>query len=105
RAQLRPGAGPGVAPRHAGALRWSRLSSRHRRLPMTNEQLGERPGGPPRRMVEMDPSGQNTMREPDRGQRQYLNYAFYKLDTAFRRLPREERMAAADEFRDLMKRW
>lgn len=72
---------------------------------MTDEQLGERPGGPPRRMVEMDPSGQVSMREPDRAQRQYLNYAFFKLDPAFRRLPREERLAAADEFRDLVKRW
>jgi chlorite dismutase len=56
-------------------------------------------------MVEIDPSGQNTGREPDRGQRQYLNYAFYKLDPAFRRLPREERLAAADEFRQLAGRW
>ncbi len=80
---------------------------------MTNEQknsedastLGERPAGPPRRMVEMDPSGQNTQREADRNPRQYLNYAFYKLDPAFRRLPREERLAYADEFRDVIKRW
>ncbi len=42
---------------------------------MTNQQqeptaetspLGERPSGPPRRMVEIDPSGQNTGREADR---------------------------------------
>ena len=72
---------------------------------MTNEPLGERPGGPPRRMVEIDPSGQHTGREPDRGQRQYLNYAFFKLDPAFRRLPREERLAAAEEFRQLITRW
>jgi chlorite dismutase len=67
--------------------------------------LGERPSGPPRRMVDIDPSGQNSGREPDRSSRQYLNYAFYKLDPTFRRLPREERLAAADEFRQLIGRW
>lgn len=74
---------------------------------MTNEQSPqqERGGGPPRRMVELDPSGQNTMRDPDRSTRQFLNYAFFKLDPAFRRLPREERLAAADEFRSVVGNW
>lgn len=70
-----------------------------------NSSIGERPAGPPRRMVEMDPSGQNTQREADRAPRQYLNYAFFKVDPAFRRLPREERLAYADEFRELIQRW
>jgi chlorite dismutase len=59
---------------------------------------------PTRRMVEMDPSGQMTNREPDRERRQFLNYAFFKLDPAFRRLP-AERAAAAAEFQELASRW
>ena len=35
-------------------------------------------------------------------QRQYVNFAFYKLDPAFRRLPKEERDAAKKEFLDLL---
>jgi chlorite dismutase len=62
-------------------------------------------GGPPRRMVDLDPSGQQTGREPDRARRQFLNYAFYKLDPAFRRLPRDEQMAAAVEFQTLIEHW
>jgi chlorite dismutase len=56
-------------------------------------------------MVELDPSGQNTQREPDRGQRQFLNYAFYKLDPQFRRLPAEQRANAGAEFEQLIARW
>jgi chlorite dismutase len=62
-------------------------------------------GGPPRRTVDLDPSGQQTAREPDRARRQFLNYAFFKLDPAFRRLPAPERHEAADEFRALIERW
>nr|RIX96988.1 chlorite dismutase [Deinococcus sp. RM] len=63
------------------------------------------PAGRParKRMVDLDPSGQVTQREPDRGGRQFMNYSFFKLDPAFRRLPHAEReeikaefMAAAD---------
>lgn len=79
------------------------MSNEHRQE--ANSSIGERPAGPPRRMVEMDPSGQNTQREADRAPRQYLNYAFFKVDPAFRRLPREERLAYADEFRELIQRW
>jgi len=61
--------------------------------------------GPPRRMVEMDPSGQLSGREPDRAERQFLNYAFFKLDPAFRRLPVEEKRSSAAEFRELVQRW
>ena len=58
-------------------------------------QTPEAPAAPPRpqrpkMMVDLDPSGQVTQKEPDRSQRQYLNYAFYKLDPQFRRLPAEE---------------
>ena len=63
----------------------------------------QRPGS--RRMVEMDPSGQQTNREPDRARRQFLNYAFFKLDIAFRRLPAEQRCSAAAEFVELTSRW
>lgn len=59
----------------------------------------------PRRMVDLDPSGQNTQREPDRGLRQFLNYAFYKLDPSFRRLPPAERATAGAEFEQLTARW
>lgn len=63
------------------------------------------PAGRParKRMVDLDPSGQVTQREPDRSGRQFMNYSFFKLDPAFRRLPHAEReeikaefMAAAD---------
>ena len=59
----------------------------------------------PGRTVDMDPSGQLSQREPDRASRQFLNYAFFKLDPAFRRLPAPERGAAASEFRELTQRW
>jgi chlorite dismutase len=74
---------------------------------MTNEHQSEERShsGPPRRTVDMDPSGQNTGREPDRATRQFLNYAFYKLDPAMRRQPPEERASSAGEFRDLIHRW
>lgn len=56
-------------------------------------------------MVDLDPSGAVSQREPDRGPRQFLSYAFYKLDPAFRRLPREDREAAKDAFRAACERW
>ena len=56
-------------------------------------------------MVDLDPSGQVTEREADRQPRQFLNYAFFKVDSAFRRLPVDERSAAADEFSALVQRW
>jgi chlorite dismutase len=68
------------------------------------ERHSER-SGPSRRHVEMDPSGQVTGREPDRQPRQFLNYAFFKLDRAFLRLPREERRAAADDLGKLVAAW
>lgn len=74
---------------------------------MSNEQA-ERPAGPPARrgpMVDLDPSGQVTGKEPDRARRQFLNYAFYKVDPAVRRLPRDEQKAIADEFQALVDGW
>ena len=62
-------------------------------------------GGPPQRGVDLDPSGQVTQREADRQPRQFLNYAFYKLDPAFRRQPRADRITAAEEFSALVQRW
>jgi chlorite dismutase len=56
-------------------------------------------------MVDLDPSGQVGGREPDRATRQFLNYAFYKVDPAYRRLPVAEREAARAEFTGLVQRW
>jgi chlorite dismutase len=65
----------------------------------------ERASRPSRRMVEMDPSGQQTGREPDHNRRQFLNYAFFKLDPAFKRLPPQQRTTAGAEFLELVARW
>ena len=56
-------------------------------------------------MVDLDPSGQVTGKEPDRAERQFLNYAFYKVDAAFRRLPAAERSAAAEAFVKAVGEW
>jgi len=67
---------------------------------------GGRPGaGRPKMMVDLDPSGQVTQREPDRATRQFLNYAFFKLDPAFRRLPREEQAELKAEFAAAAAAW
>ena len=55
--------------------------------------------------VDLDPSGVVTGKAPDRQRRQFLNYAFYRLDPVFRRLPAEEQRAAADGFLELVRRW
>lgn len=60
---------------------------------------------PHRRIVDLDPSGQVAQKEPDRSKRQFMRYAFYKLDPAFRRLPVDERKAARDQFIELIARW
>lgn len=60
---------------------------------------------PRKRTVELDPSGQVTQREPDRVRRQFLNYAFFKLDPAFRRLPRADKDAAKNEFLQVVEGW
>lgn len=56
-------------------------------------------------MVDLDPSGQVSQREPDRAKRQFLNYAFHKLDPAFRRLSREEQREIKDEFISAAQGW
>ncbi|MDQ3420072.1 MAG: chlorite dismutase, partial [Acidobacteriota bacterium] len=62
---------------------------------------------PPRRgpSVDLDPTGIVAGRSPDRQRRQFLNYAFYRLDPVFRRLPAGEQRAAAAEFVDLVRTW
>jgi chlorite dismutase len=55
--------------------------------------------------VDLDPSGQVTNREPDRAVRQFLSYAFFKLDPSFRQLPVSGRKAAKDEFARLLADW
>ncbi|WP_253582322.1 chlorite dismutase family protein [Deinococcus sp. HSC-46F16] len=56
-------------------------------------------------MVDLDPSGQVTQRDPDRAQRQFLNYAFFKLDPAFRRLSPAEREELKAEFLAAAEGW
>lgn len=56
-------------------------------------------------MVDLDPSGQVTGKEPDRTVRQFLSYAFFKVDPAFRRLSADEKGAARAEFRAVVERW
>jgi chlorite dismutase len=65
------------------------------------------PGSPPRRgpSVDLDPHGIVTGKSPDRQPRQFLNYAFYRLDPVFRRLPADEQRAAASGFIDLVRTW
>lgn len=71
---------------------------------MTTESAPQAPHRPGR-TVELDPSGQVTGRAPDRARRQFLNYAFFKLDPAFRRLPATERAAAGAEFQAVIDAW
>ena len=69
---------------------------------MSETSPAARPRGP---QVDLDPSGQVTRKESDRQTRQFLNYAFFKLDPAFRRLPEVEREAAVTEFQGLIESW
>ncbi len=91
-------AAPHTGPQHAGQPALA--------TPGRPAASGGKPaGGRPKRMVDMDPSGQVTQREPDRANRQYLNYAFYKLDPAFRRLPHAEREEMKAEFAAAAQAW
>jgi chlorite dismutase len=74
---------------------------------MSMEHPPDPAGPPPRRgpSVDLDPTGIVTGKSPDRQRRQFLNYAFYRLDPVFRRLPREDQQAAADGFVDLVRKW
>jgi chlorite dismutase len=58
-----------------------------------------------RRMVDLDPAGLISKKAPDQAKRQFLNYAFYKLDPAFRRLPLEEIQEAKTEFSKVCKQY
>ena len=62
---------------------------------------------PPRRgpSVDLDPTGIVSGKAPDRQRRQFLRYAFYRLDPVFRRIPIEERRAAGREFVELIGKW
>jgi chlorite dismutase len=56
-------------------------------------------------IVDLDPTGSVTGKEPDRQRRQFLNYSFYRLDPVFRRLPAEEQRGAAADFIGLVRQW
>jgi chlorite dismutase len=62
---------------------------------------------PPRRgpIVDLDPTGIVTGKDPDRQRRQFLNYSFYRLDPMFRRLPSDEQRGAATDFIGLVRQW
>ena len=75
---------------------------------MSSESPPDRTGPPPPRRgpsVDLDPTGIVTGKSPDRQPRQFINYAFYRLDPVFRRLPIDEQRAAAREFIDLVRQW
>ncbi|WP_027882035.1 chlorite dismutase family protein [Meiothermus rufus] len=58
-----------------------------------------------RRMVDLDPAGLISRKAPDQAKRQFMNYAFFKLEPEFRRLPREEIEAAKEEFAQVCQAW
>jgi len=74
---------------------------------MSAEHTPGEAGPPPRRgpTVDLDPTGVVSAKSPDRQRRQYLNYAFYRLDPLFRRLPDVEQRAAAAAFVELTRKW
>lgn len=69
-----------------------------------SEQKPQAPARP-RMMVDLDPSGQVSQKEPDRQNRQFLNYAFYKLSPEFRRLSKPERDEIRAEFEAAVEKW
>jgi chlorite dismutase len=74
---------------------------------MSTEPPPERTDPPPRRgpSVDLDPTGIVTGKSPDRQRRQFLNYSFYRLDPAFRRLPVDEQRQATAEFIHMVRTW
>jgi chlorite dismutase len=74
---------------------------------MSTDAAPERTDPPPRRgpSVDPDPTGIATGRNPDRQRRQFLNYAFYRLDPVFRRLPPHEQRLATQGFAQLVRNW
>jgi chlorite dismutase len=69
---------------------------------MTERQYEEKQT---RRMVDLDPAGLISKKAPDQAKRQFLNYAFYKLDPDFRRLAPEDIQKAKEEFKHLCSTW
>jgi chlorite dismutase len=71
------------------------------------EQTTKGTESPPRRgpTVDTDPTGIVSGKPPDRQRRQFLHYAFYRLDPAFRRRPEAEQRDAGRQFIDLVRRW
>lgn len=76
-------------------------------LHVASEPPPDRPGPPPRRgpSVDIDPTGVVSGKGPDRQRRQFLNFAFYRLDPVFRRLSAGEQRAAAEGFIELVRVW
>jgi len=75
---------------------------------VTHPQQGVSVGSPPARRgptVDLDPSGQVTGKQPDRATRQFLNYAFFKVDPVFRRLDAAAKTAARAEFERVVDSW
>lgn len=74
---------------------------------MSMEPPPEGAPAPPRRgpSVDLDPSGIVTAKSADRQRRQFLNYSFYRLDPAFRRLPLDDQRGAAASFIELVRTW
>ena len=58
-----------------------------------------------RRMFDLDPAGLVIDKAPDRARRQFLNYAFFKLDPAFRRLSEKAKKVAKAEFAAVVEAW
>jgi chlorite dismutase len=58
-----------------------------------------------RRMTDLDPAGLISRKAPDQAKRQFINYSFYKLDHAFRRLSAEDKNQAKAEFELLCQKW
>jgi len=71
----------------------------------TKPEVREYKEAPTRRMFDVDPAGLVLKKAPDRARRQFLNYAFFKLDPAFRRLPPEEKAEAKAEFAEAVEAW
>ena len=58
-----------------------------------------------RRMPDLDPAGIVLSRPPDHAKRQFMNYAFFKLDPAFRRLPAGDIAEAKAEYSKVLENW
>ncbi len=66
---------------------------------------GPPPGRPRGPVVDLDPSGRVSGKEPDRADRQFLNYAFFQVNPEFRRLPSEQQCELRLEYGNVLRRW